>query len=224
MCRLGRGFPVQCARPITPPRPGLRRVPEVSGSTVSATTSVTLPSHNAGDLIVIFAFDDNPTATVPSVPAASGTVPAWDTIDTYSQTSASCITAYFVATASNHTSGTWSGATGMIAVVLSGQGVSPIGGHAVTGGATSGTYSAAPSVTMVNGDGSSVLLHFYGHRLAPSWPEWAAGNGNGYTTQIESGEVCLDTKDYTTSDGAVQHSNNTSGAVRYAGATIEVTT
>ena len=46
----------------------------------AAATSITLPTHAAGDLIVIFAFKDGAT-TIPTVPSAGGTVPTWNTID-----------------------------------------------------------------------------------------------------------------------------------------------
>lgn len=193
----------------------------VTGATTVASTSVTIPSHNIGDLIVIFALKVS-NATAPTQPSAAGTVPAWNVIDTLSgSTAGSFVTAYFVATANNHTSGTWTGATGMTAVVISG-GVapSPIGGHATANG-TSATIVTAPSVTMVNTDGTSVLIHFCGHN--PTVSTWGSVPA-GYTlrtTIAGAGTACI-TKDDTTSDGSVAQPVTSSVSTGFAAATVEV--
>lgn len=191
----------------------------ITGSASAATTSVTLPSHNVGDLIVIFAYRDGNVA-VPTVPTAAGTVPAWVTIDSAAGGSFanSFVTAQFVATATNHTSGAWANATGMIAVVVSGQASSPIGGHATT--INSSTVSAtAPSVTLSKTDGSSLLLEFYGHRFVTAWDAAPAG----YTRQTSvATEVCCNTKNDTTSDGSIAQTGTISTAGAYAGAAVEI--
>ena len=76
-----------------------------------AGSSITLPTHAVGDIIVIFAYRDGATA-VPTNPTAGGTVPAWVDIDAAAGANTnSARSAYFVATATNHTSGTWTNAT-----------------------------------------------------------------------------------------------------------------
>lgn len=189
----------------------------------TAATSITLPTHAVGDIIVIAAYDAA-SVTPPTKPAAAGTVPAWSDIDANTGANTNAMrTVQFVATATNHTSGTWTmagGAPFMAAIVIRGQSVSPIGGHGEAG--SSGTTSIAPSVTMTNTGGSSMLLHFHGHIQSGTWPAAPAG----YTRQaaVVSGinGLCLNTKDSTTSDGSIAQSTASSTNNGYRGATIEI--
>ena len=180
--------------------------------------TITLPAHAVGDIIVIWAYRDGST-TVPSKPAAAGTVPAWSDIDAAAGANTnSARSAYFVATATNHTSGTWSNATGMAVIVLRGQAASPIGGHAQSG-STSSTLATAPSITQSVTNGKSVILEFYGHRTVTAWSTAPAG----YTRRAAvSTETCLNTKDSTTSDGSISQNCTTSGSSGYRGQTIEI--
>lgn len=183
-------------------------------------TSITLPAHEVGDLIVLFAFRRADATNAIVKPAAAGTVPAWVDIDNNAGANA-CISrsTYFVATATDHTSGTWTSAEGMAAIVLRGQAVSPIGGHAESGG--TGTAAVAPAITMVKTDGSSILLHFHGTRMNTTWAAAPAGYTRqaAFTTPFLGG-VCLNTKDDTTSDGSVSQGAQTSSG--YRGQTIEI--
>lgn len=191
-------------------------------SAAAASSSVTIPTHSIGDLIVIFAF--NPFATTaPTAPSAGGTVPSWNYIDNANSGSGSgCTTAYFKATATNTTSGTWSGASHVMAVIVRNQNSSsPIGGHAQQAGSSATT--TAPSVTMTHTDGSSVLLHFHGHSNLSS-TGWDAAP-TGYTRGATSGSAfqpatALNYKNITTSDGSVGQTGgqNTS----YAAASVEI--
>lgn len=192
----------------------------ITGSTISAATSVTLPGHNVGDLIVIFAHRGG--SLTPIVPSAAGTVPAWSAIDTMGGTTAgSLVTADFVATATNHTSGIWTNATGMIAVVISGNlAASPIGGHAAaaTGGTT--TSVTAPAVTLSRSDGSSVELNFYGHPATIS--SWGSAPAGYSRMQATTGSlVCCNSKNDTTSDGSIVQSLSAT-ATGGATATVEI--
>jgi hypothetical protein len=181
----------------------------------SGTTTVTIPAHAIGDLIILFAYNAGSTVS-PAKPPASGTVPSWVDIDANSgaNTNASrCV--YFVATATNHTSGTWATGIQIFAVVLTGQAASPIGGHAESG-TTGSNAVTAPAVTMTKTDGTSVLLHFFGQRNVTSW----SAAPSGYFQKLASGLIALDTKDVTTSDGSVVQTGVTSGGNR--GQTVEV--
>lgn len=193
----------------------------LTGSNNSATTTVTIPAHNVGDLIVVCA-SRRSNATAPSVPSAGLTVPAWNTIDTQSgTTNGSCVTAYFVATATNHTSGTWTNATDMVAVVISGQNASPIGGHATNNAGSATTSATAPAVTLSKSDGTSILLHFFNHNSSTAIT-WGAAPA-GYTRQTTGSFAILDTKDDTTSDGSVTQSGTFGGGgAGYACASVEV--
>lgn len=188
----------------------------------AAASSVTIPTHSVGDLIVLFAY--NPFSThAPTKPAAGGTVPDWEYIDPGDSASGSgCVTAMFKATATNTTSGSWGTASHLIAVVVRNQNAtSPIGGHAKQAG--SSATSTAPSVPMSHTDGSSVLLHFHGHSNLGStgWDAAPAGYTRGATSGAAfSSATALNYKNITTSDGSVGQTGgqNTS----YAAATVEV--
>lgn len=193
------------------------------GANGNASSSVTIPTHQVGDLIVLFAY--NPFSTsAPTKPSAGGTVPNYTYIDNANSGSGSgCATAYFKATATNTTSGSWGSASHMIAVVIRDQNASsPIGGHAQAAG--TGASSTAPSVTLTHTDGSSVLLHFHGHASlgASGWDAAPAG----YTRQASSGSAfgsasAFNTKNVTTTDGSVAQTGGQSGQ-NYAAATVEI--
>nr|WP_234797256.1 hypothetical protein [Mycobacteroides chelonae] len=191
-------------------------------SAAAASSSVTIPTHSIGDLIVIFTL--NPfTTTAPTAPSAGGTVPSWTYIDNANSGSGSgCTTAYFKATATNTTTGSWTNASHIMAVVVRNQNASsPIGGHAQQAGSSATT--TAPAVTMTHTDGSSVLLHFHGHSNlgASGWDAAPTGYTRGATSGsgFQSG-TALNYKNITTSDGSVGQTGgqNTS----YAAATVEI--
>jgi hypothetical protein len=197
-----------------------------AGANVAADTSVPIPTHVAGNLIVIFA--RNSGATTPGKPSAGGTVPAWVNGVSGGSSFALCRTVSFVATANNHTSGVWTNTDGLIAVVITAPNAStPIGGQAVGTTASTANICTAPAVTMTNTDGTSILLHFFG---------WGDGSNPvtsisatapaGYTQRVQLVDganligLCLDTKNVTTTDGAVNQSSNSSPW--YTGATVEI--
>lgn len=191
--------------------------------------SITLPTHAVGDLIVLFAYrgDSN---TTPTKPSAGGTVPAYVDIDNNTgANTCSSRSAYFVATATNHTSGTWTNAHEMAAIVIRGQNASPIGGHAESGGSAIGS-ATAPSITLTNSSGSSMILEFYGaggENFSDNFIGWNTAPGS-YTRRASvetssSGGAVVNTKDTTTSDGSIAQTFNNSGlASRYRGNTIEI--
>ena len=191
----------------------------VSGSAFRASSSITtMPSHNVGDLIVMVAVRSGYAA--PGKPSASGTVPAWVDIDVDNSGTQQLAfrTAYFKATATNTTSGTWSNTGFLFAVVLSGQNaVSPIGGHAVAAGPSSTTITA-PSVTLASPDGSSQILHF----ASAAWN--SAFSTAGYTALYDGYSPGYNfravTKNLTTSDGSMEI--GTSSGSPWASATIEI--
>jgi hypothetical protein len=189
------------------------------------TTTIALPTHAVGDIIIIGAAR---TATGGVLkPTAGGTVPTWIDIDApASANGASARTVYCVATATNHTSGTWGTSDGLCAIVLRGQKTSgPFGGHAFTSGTTN-TSPNTPAITMTQTDGSSFLLHIYMHSVNGGWGTVPTG----YTQQVaNSGTstafgICINSKNVTTSDGAVVQPDTTIGAVgsAYFGTTIEI--
>lgn len=201
---------------------GRRPQPTFVGSAVG-TTSATIPTHQVGDIIVVYGVNDNFSSAPPVKPAAGGTVPNFTYIDhPAGASSIASTTAYFVATATTTTTGTWTDLTYMIVAVLRNQNATtPIGGHAESGGA-SFNDSVAPAVTLSNTTGSSALLHFTGRAGNVSNTAWAAAPA-GYTHRTSSGAViCLTTKDVTTSDGTLTRTTDGSFASGYRGATVEI--
>jgi surface protein len=81
----------------------------------NGTTSATLPAHQAGDLILAFAFRDGST-TLPTQPSGIG----WQQLSTRTTTSAAARADYKVATSSSETTGTWTNASTVIFLVYRG--------------------------------------------------------------------------------------------------------
>mgnify|MGYP001612623541 FL=1 len=205
---------------VIPRVPG---VVEYVDAAAAAATSVTLPPHQIGDTIVIGVWRAN--NTLATKPAAGGTVPTWIDIDASTgANNGSMRTAYFIATATNHTSGTWTNATRIAVTVLRGQGASPVGGHAESGGGSGGTDITAPSVTMTRTDGTSQILEFHGGSTASAITY--SGAPTGYTRRalgVSAAEgIALNTKDNTTSDGSVNQVVTGQTLTAYRGATVEI--
>jgi hypothetical protein len=97
----------------------------------STTTSVTLPAHQAGDLILVTVRGSSAVAP----PAAGGTVPTWLQIQAGTANTLCLHSAWFIATAADHTSGTWTNALHMIAAVFRGDRALSIGASATKNGA-----------------------------------------------------------------------------------------
>jgi hypothetical protein len=182
-------------------------------------TSVTIPAHAVGDVIVVFAYQ-NGVAAAPTAPAASGTVPSWTLIQGGGGNSNGSGVWRFTATANNHTSGTWGSCTGLIAVVIEGvHPTTPVGGFAQATANASGV-SGAPAITQRVTNGSSCLLYFHGHR---SNVTTLGAPPAGFTRRAEaigSSGICLNTKDDTTTDGAASQTDDGNGG--YVGQTVEI--
>lgn len=202
------------------------------GVASAAADTVTLPSHVAGDIIVICAgriLLVSTNTTPPTAPSASGTVPTWTTITANTGTTAnvggvnyaaSCRIAYTIATANNHTSGTWTNATRIGAVVLNGsRQSSPIGGNSESGGTSTNT-STAPAVTLTSTLGDSAILQFHISSGNSAWSSAPSGYTQRSATTTPS--LCINTKDSTTTDGQVGQTFSTLSAVPVRGATIEI--
>lgn len=197
----------------------------VRGTNVANATSVAIPTHTVGDLIILFVRESD--GYMPIKPIAGGAVPAWIDIDSSAAGHvATCRTVRYVATATDHTTGTWEGADGIIATVLHGASAStPIGGHAIGSWAANSNYTSAPAVTLAKTDGTSALLHFFGLGDGSGPIDSIGDPPTGYTqqaAQVWSGlvGVCLDTKNVTTSDGAVDQVTVSTGYT--CGASVEV--
>lgn len=96
----------------------------------SGTNTCTLPTHQAGDLLIIFAYRDGNT-TAPSLPAG------WWNISNVGANTNSLRVGYKIAASSGTSAGTWTNATSVIGVVYRGA---TIGAFSV-GGASNTTFS-----------------------------------------------------------------------------------
>lgn len=177
----------------------------LKGSDKSNTSSVTIPTHAVGDLIVAWAAGNGGGA--PAAPSASGTVPTWNTIHSVTNFNRQIVAGYAVAAATNTTSGTWTNTAYMLVAVFSGQNsVTPIGGDAASFNGSVTTVTA-PSITLSNTDGTSQILHGFFTISNPTWGSTASG----YTV-IEDNTTYysrLISKDETSTDGSVSYTNTT---------------
>lgn len=133
------------------------------GGAATTSTSVTIPAHRPGDLIIIFAF--NSGNTLPSVPTATATTPTWTVAGSDSGNNTASVLAYAFATGSNHTTGTWTNATRIWAIPV--RNVADFG--AVAGNSASSSNSINyPALTPQNRNGTSVICAFGAHSLGGS--------------------------------------------------------
>jgi hypothetical protein len=126
----------------------------VGGAT--GTTSATLPTHQADDIIIGFAFRDGSTVQ-PTLPAG------WNQLRDQAGTTCCSRTAWRRATGAGTTTGTWTNASRVAFIVLRGAWREfPIGSDAAGAGtAASVTY---PALTVRKTDSTSMAVRFAGHR------------------------------------------------------------
>lgn len=220
--RLGRAYP---ATRVWRSLPGVIPPISILGALAANSSSVAIPAHAAGDLIVVFAFNASST-TVPTLPTAGGTVPTFtSSVPTTGGAHNAGVVACAYATGSSDTSGTWTSATSMIAVAIRATTTSsPIGGTAQNSGF--GTSISGPTVTLTKTDGSSAVLYFYGAGDgSTAFTSWAAAP-TGMTQQVagtyatNKQGVCLDTLNVTTSAPAESQTNV--GGPYFRAVTVEI--
>lgn len=177
-------------------------------SASAAANSVTMPTHQAGDLIVAFAYRDGST-TAPALPAG------WTNINNSGGNTNSARLAYRNADSASETSGTWTNATGLVVHVYRGANV----GASAVGGASSNSISY-PALTLQKTDNTSWVARFAGHRTATDLTTNIPG---GYTarTGIATENRGIDTDGSVSSNptAATQAVNATSG---YRAYTLEI--
>ncbi|MDV6975323.1 hypothetical protein [Mycobacterium intracellulare] len=197
-----------------------------SAAVATDQNSITLPAHQPGDLIFIFAFRQ--AAAPPSVPAAGGTVPTFVTIDAGNGPYNALVTAYAIATSDSHTSGTWTNAAAMCAFVIRGaKTIGPIGGHGIGGTGFGANQASSPAVTLSKNDGSSAVIHVIGlgDSANTAFSAGVGGVSAGFTQQVvgqyggSNRAVVLGTKNVTTSDSVMGVGG---GGPYFLGATVEI--
>lgn len=144
-------------------------------------TTVTIPTHQSGDLILLFAYKDG-SATAITTPTAGGTVPTWISINFGGSSSNSTNFRYAVATGSNTTSGTWTTATEIFCLVY--RGTKAIGASAAANNTTN--VISYPALTLNRTDGTSWVVGVAGHRSATNVEQAPSGMTNRVSSGTEA--------------------------------------
>lgn len=132
----------------------------IVGSATAGATSITLPTHQAGDLIVLFAYRDGNDA-VPDQPTGQN----WtDFFSTAGANTNSHRLAWKVARDNAEASGTWTNASMLIAVVLRSSQATALSLGAGAAGTGSSSTLSFTGLTLTRTDQTSRLLGFVGHR------------------------------------------------------------
>lgn len=168
--------------------------------TATGTTTATMPTHAAGDLILLYVFDDGSPA-IPTLPGG------YTTITSAGSSNCANILAYKVAASSSETVGTVGGGVDSLIVAVV-RGHAGIGSNAKAEGA-SGTTVNYPTVAMTQTNGTSWVFGFGATRAGDSAIETAP---SGLTNRTS-------VKDAT--DGAAMHDTN-AGVTGWAGATASI--
>ena len=138
------------------------------GSAIADGASVTIPAHQAGDLLVIFAARFNST-TIPTLPSG------WTSAATKTGTSRAGRVGYRVAAGSGTTSGTWTGAQATLVWVLR--------DHGGIGAAAVGAATTLPALTLT-GSSSWVGVLQSGSELLPAVPSGMTSRANSYWERV----------------------------------------
>lgn len=150
------------------------------GAASAAATSLTLPTHQAGDLILLWAYRSGST-TAPTLPSG------WIDINSSGNNNNSSRLAYLIATGAGTASGTWTNATHISsAVYRADSGNISIGANATTG--NSGNTLTYSALTLQDIVGTSWVVGFAGHRQATNVETAPTGMTNRTSTATTGGE------------------------------------
>ena len=177
---------------------------EFIGASGVTAASMTLPTHQSGDIVVMFAYRSN-NNTAPTLPAT------WSGIGATGGNTNSSRLAYKFVTSGNTPSATWTNATHLIAHVY--RGCADIGGFAGSSQANSTTITY-PALTMQNSNGRSIVAGFAGHRTASNVETAPAGMTNRASSGAGPEVAGHDTNTGVTSWSATNVTVNASAASR----------
>lgn len=125
------------------------------GSAAGAGNTLTMPAHQAGDLLLMFAYRDG--STTPPV-LRDG----WTNVLNGGTATNSCRIAYKIAESSSEIADSWGTASSLICVVYRADGTIGVGASARSSSAS--TTISYPALTLNNTDGTSWVVGFGGHR------------------------------------------------------------
>jgi len=131
------------------------------GSATGTNSIASMPAHQAGDLLLFFAFRDGST-TAPSLPSGYTN----KLTKSESGLNVSCRVGYKIAASNSETSGTWTSATSLICQVYRGvDQTTPLGGSSSYNTTDAGYDNVIEyrTITMSNTSGSSWVAGFAGH-------------------------------------------------------------
>jgi hypothetical protein len=151
----------------------------VQGSGSASATTVTIPTHAVGDMIVIMARG----TVAPTVPTAGGTVPTYTTIGTAgANNSVGWTVARAIATATTHTSGTWTNAAQMHVLVLrASTGSISVGDAPAAQGANNTQTIIYPALTLTAGQTANLAVRCGARGVADTEVETDGGFTTGGT-------------------------------------------
>lgn len=132
----------------------------LQGSDTANSTTITMPSHAAGDLLLFFAYRDN-SATLPTIPSG------WVTRVGLTQSTGSLAIAYKYAQTTSETSGTWTNATQIFASVWRGDPntlIFPNFISTASGISTTINYPAQTAATYQTGASDQALVGWVANR------------------------------------------------------------
>ena len=131
----------------------------VVGSANGSTTSIgTLFAHQPGDVLILLA--RTTSSSFPTKPAASATVPDWQPIPGTQVSGSANLACYWAqATSSSHISGSWTGASGVLCVVLRNSKSAAVPGfNAAVSITTSSTATTSSWAELPRMGGSALIL------------------------------------------------------------------
>jgi len=175
----------------------------------AASTSVTLGTHAAGDIIIIFA-GRAASSTPPTLPSG------WTNINSGGSSTASIRIGYKVAASSSETSGTWTNASRVCAVVY--RGVSSIGTSGVAA-ANTVTSATTPALTLtVTNNTSWVVGGWSVNQSATGTPDAPSGT----TSRLNANNLRAWDSGAAVSGSTFGSTSSTMSSQSFAGGAVEL--
>lgn len=189
------------------------------GSSAAAATSIAIPAHAVGDIIIISARAASNTPA--AIPTAGGTVPTWTTIQSAGANTLALTTVYAIATATNHTSGTFTNASNLVVTVLRGDRTLSVGASNSANG-NNVQNIVYPALTLQKTGGSSWGVRFgtrgTGHANVATAPTGWTNRASTPATPVLAGHTRADLVANPTADTVATGTTNAA----YRAHTVEI--